>query len=341
MNITYIAPYSIGSTSHARGESLQALLPSAKITVIDTDIPLKNTSHLWRSIGWRWKFGPFIYNHNKYILDNLPAEPQDIIWVDKAVFIKPQTTILLRKKAKLLVHYTPDPAFAFHRSKLFFNSIPYYNALITTKSFEMDDYKAAVQGTNTKIILSTQGFLPSLHRSIVPFEQKSGVVFIGHYEKERAEVVKRILSSGIPVTLAGIKWEKFIRENQSPLIKYLGNGVFGEDYVKAISSGLFGWGTLSKWIPEKHTTRTFEIPACGTALLTEWNEEIAEFFNKDEVIFYHVIDEMIDKVRYYQNHLDELQFLTDKGRSAVLRKGFDYLSVMKKILRQIEIPCEN
>ena len=37
-------------------------------------------------------------------------------------------------------------------------------------------------------------------------------------------------------------------------------------------------GLLAKWVPELHTTRTFEIPACGTALVTERNSETALVF---------------------------------------------------------------
>lgn len=46
---------------------------------------------------------------------------------------------------------------------------------------------------------------------------------------------------------------------------------------------MFARGALSRRFPERHTTRTFEIPACGTVLITEWNEEISVFLGEKSV----------------------------------------------------------
>ena len=50
-----------------------------------------------------------------------------------------------------------------------------------------------------------------------------------------------------------------------------------EEYAKIISLSYFGLGLLSNWVPELHTTRTFEIPACNTCLITPKTIEIANF----------------------------------------------------------------
>ena len=121
-----------------------------------------------------------------------------------------------------------------------------------------------------------------------------------------------MIDAGIMVYLAGIKWDAFVNNNKTNIfLNYLGQGIYGDAYVEALSSYHFSWGSISKWIPELHTTRTFEIPACGTALLTERNSETNLFFKDDEVLFYDSMDELIEKIRYYQNHLDELEILTN------------------------------
>lgn len=141
-----------------RGECLLRNFPSAEFTVIDTAVPLQGTSRLWRSIGWRFQVGPMISGLNEYIRRRLPAKTQELIWVDKAVFLTPELTRLLRDRAKLLVHYTPDMAFCANRSALFYRSAHYYDYLITTKTCEANDYRRLVDAGKTQIIMTTQGF---------------------------------------------------------------------------------------------------------------------------------------------------------------------------------------
>lgn len=134
--------------------------------------------------------------------------------------------------------------------------------------------------------------------------------------------IVKLLQNGIDVTLAGIGWEKFVKSYPSPCLHYLGCGVFGEDYVRALSGCLYAWGSVSKWIPEKHTTRTFEIPACKTALLTERNDEIEGFFSDDEVIYYDGINDLIEKINttttIYRNLKRLLRMAIIKYRQVVL-----------------------
>lgn len=137
--------------------------------------------------------------------------------------------------------------------------------------------------------------------------------------------------------LSGKKWASFVRKIKNPLLIYLGEGLFGSDYTEAISKCKFGWGAVSKRFPELHTTRTFEIPACGTALLTEINQETTSFFKNDEAIFYSDLNDLTTKITYYINHEDELEQLIQKGQQRVTKEGFDYESILRKVCRQIAV----
>jgi spore maturation protein CgeB len=111
--------------------------------------------------------------------------------------------------------------------------------------------------------------------------------------------------------------------------------VYGETYSHLISNSKFGLGLLSKRFPELHTTRTFEIPACGTALLTERNEEIEELFNNDEVIYFDSKEELAKRIKFYINHSDILKDITNKGHLRVAGSGYDNNSIIKTILNTI------
>jgi len=329
-----IGIHSPGSTSLMRAQKIQKLLEGCEMDITDTDIPTKQASRIWQSIGFRYKKGPLIGKVNRYVLDNLKNQHYDLIWVDKAIYLTKKTTQVLREHTDKLVHFTPDPAFTFHQSKLFYESMPLYDYMITTKSYEMEDF-VRVMGSKDKVLYATQGFDKNLHRPLVPWEQKKGVAFIGHYEQERVEPIEALLKAGIDVTLSGIKWDEFAKSHKCENLHYLGTGVFGEEYVKTLSSCLFAWGSVSKWIPEKHTTRTFEIPAIKTALLTERNEELEGFFSDEEVIYYDGSDDLVQKVKYYTEHKDELKVIIEKGYNRVQTGGFDYESIIRKLLDSI------
>ena len=335
MKVLYIGQYTLGTTSRMRGEALKAIIKPTIFEVIDANIPFFKTHRLLRSFGFRYKKGPLINNINKYIVAALKEEAYDLIWVDKAVFVTPKTTALLRSKAAKLVHFTPDPAFTFHKSKLFLKSLPYYDFLVTTKSYELEHYYKYIK--TDKVLYATQGFDAKLHKaSKHPFSKKEGFVFIGHYENQRAVVLEKLLQNDIKITLAGIKWRQFAKkhQNNSNLI-YLGDGVYGEDYVKTLQNAKMAWGALSKWVPELHTTRTFEIPACGTALVTERNSETASFFKNSEAIFYNDINDLVTQVKYYMSNNKSLETLTEKGTKTVHLQGKDYKSIIHTLLQQI------
>lgn len=335
MKILYVGQYTEGTTSKMRADQLFQILNPKSFDVIDTHEPFFKTNKIFRSFGFRYKKGPLITAVNGYIQKRVNRAKYDLIWVDKGVYLNDKTLRILREKAVKLVHFSPDPAFTYHQSSLFDNSLPYYDYVVTTKSFELEAYRERI--ASHKVLYATQGFDKSLHKkSDLDFLDKSGLVFLGHHENERETVIETLLSNNIHVTLAGIKWEVFAkRHSRSEYLNYLGKGVYGDDYVRTIQHAQIAWGALSKWIPELHTTRTFEIPACGTALLTEANSETSVFFDNDEAIFYTDTDDLVSKVKYYMENNIQLQKLTQKGYEKVMQQGYDYHTILGNLLKTI------
>ncbi|MBL7698729.1 MAG: glycosyltransferase [Chitinophagaceae bacterium] len=333
MRVLYIGHYDVGSTSRMRGEYLKELLPGGTFTVINIDPPLNATPKIMRSIGWRYKKGPLIRNINNYIRQQLSNNySYDLVWIDKGVFVDPEIVFSLKNNSGRLVHFTPDPAFTYHRSRLFYEALPQYDYCVTTKSFEIESYKAF----GVKTIFCTQGFDPRVHKPHHTPREKQGVVFIGHKEEEREYIVSKLVEKNIKITIAGNHWEKFSarRKHKSNLI-YKGKGIFGDDYAKELSAALLGLGLLSRWVPELHTTRTFEIPACGTALVTEHNPEIGSVFSDDEVIYYDDAEEAIEKIEHYVLKRDKLLPITENGFKKVTEGGYSYPEILSKILKQV------
>ena len=66
---------------------------------------------------------------------------------------------------------------------------------MTTKTFEIELYKKA--GAQN-VIFCTQGFDPEIHKPEYSFEDKEkSIVFIGHAEPERFELISYLIENGI------------------------------------------------------------------------------------------------------------------------------------------------
>src|ERR1700743_860255 len=135
MKVLYIGQYAEGSTSRMRGESLKAILQPASFDVMDLDEPISGTPKPFRSLGWHYHTGPLIGNIERFVRGRLDGV-YDLAWIDKGAFIG--ADLLRAIKADVKVHYTPDTAIVFNKSRPFFGSIPLYDYCITTKSFEIE-----------------------------------------------------------------------------------------------------------------------------------------------------------------------------------------------------------
>jgi spore maturation protein CgeB len=336
MKILFIGQYNQGSTTRMRGEYLKEILSPSQFIVANIDIPIAQTSKLFRSAGWRYFKGPLIKNINRYISDVIKNKGDfDLVWVDKGVFITPGIISSLKKQNNTVVHYTPDTAFTYNRSSLFYKALPFYDYCITTKSFEIDDYNAA-GSVNT--LYCTQGYDERLHQPYHSFEEKDGVCFIGLNEPEREAIILSLINRNITVKLGGAKWNRFVREHRdNSNLLWLGEGLFGTEYAKAISGSLLGLGLLSRKFPELHTTRTFEIPACGTVLVTENNIETNKFFKEEEVLFFDNINELSDKVDSILNDKERLRTMSYMAHKTVIYNGYDYRSIVSRLLMQMKL----
>ena len=79
-----------------------------------------------------------------------------------------------------------------------------------------------------------------------------------------------------------------------------GGEVYADDYARALTASRIGVGFLRQVCPDQHTTRTFEIPACGSLLLADRSEEHCSFFEEGvEAEFFGSEEELVDKARFY------------------------------------------
>lgn len=333
MRILYIGQLAAGGTCLDRMRSLRRL--GHEVTGFDVS-PFQSRFRLIRSMQWRVKPRVLLRRLNASIRRTVDRGDRfDLLWIDKGVWIFPETVEHARCRCGgRALHFTPDAQFLSNRSNHFFDAVPLYDHLVTTKTFEVDLYRSA--GARN-VILSQQSYCPVRYaRPVARDEFRSGVGFIGHYEPEYGRHVSAIgVEVGVQVWGGG--WHRASTRRRVPSEVVRGDGLWEADYVDALTSFKIGLGLLSKYIPEQHTTRTFEIPAAGTFLLAERTPEHEEFFEEGhEAEFFGSLEEMISKARFYLENEVLRRRIAERGRERCRRSGYDTDSVLSKVLESIE-----
>ena len=332
MRVFYVGQLYEGGTCLDRMRALQRLGHE----VIGFDLAKYQSKHrLLRSAQWRWNLRPLLGDLNQNIVSQIAAAGHvDCLWVDKGVWVFPETIYQLKRRSVAkAVHFTPDPQLLLHRSKHFIAGIPYYDSLVTTKTFEFDLYRSA--GAK-HVILSQQSFCPIRYANPEPQPLfAADVGFIGHYEKSYAKQIAAVAELS---HIWGNGWQIAALTRQITRRAVRGSGVWGQAYVNALASFKIGLGLLSKYIPEQHTTRSFEIPAAGTFLLAERTAEHTAFFTEGkEAEFFATPEELASKAKFYLANDAAREQIANAGRARCYRSGYDIDAVLARILTEMNL----
>jgi len=333
--IYYIGPLGKGSTTLQRMESLQEL--GHDIVSFDMDPYYQYGSRLLRAISYRLNYGPQIGALNRDIVSRARDLHCDYVWIDKGIWIYPETVEALKKRVRAVIHYTPDPAIVFHQTRHFIRSIPCYDIVITTKRYEMDLYPEL--GAR-EVIYADQGYDANIFRphDVEPELQsrlETDVIFVGHCEPHYYRYV-RCASEVTRNTGVWGKWDRHVWFHPWLKSVYRGSGIWHVDYAKAICCSKVGLGLLSKLAPDQTTTRTYEITACGTFMLAERTEEhVSLFAEGKEADFFASEEEFKDKLNYYLSHDLIRERIAKAGRERCIQSGYSYTERMRGVLAKI------
>lgn len=329
-----------GGTCESRRRALEELGYST--ISFDTTPYVRYHNRFLSSVAHRLNFGPPVTQLNSDIVRFVAGHKPDVdcIWVDKGKWVAPDTLLeLKRSTGATLIHYTPDPQLLFHRSHLFEASIPSYDVIFTTKPFEVERYRRL--GAKA-VHLVNQSYNSNVlyPRRLTPSQREtfgSDVCFVGHYESHYAKCLKAARQSRSVVRVWGGGWQRYARAHRWARDIFAGDGVWQDDYARALSAASIGLGLLSKWIPESTTTRTFEIPGCGTFLLAERTEHHLDLFREGmEAEFFGSRAEMIDKIRFYLGKPSLRKRIAHAGYQRCLTSGYSDLHRMRQLLDIVE-----
>jgi len=108
---------------------------------------------------------------------------------------------------------------------------------------------------------------PTFHRALPPTEE-TDVLFLGQAYGARREIIGELRDLGVNVTCRGHGWD--------------GGFVSFEDYVRLYATAKIVLGISAVGAMDDVTIlkgRDFEAPMCGTCYVTQYTEELSEFFD--------------------------------------------------------------
>ena len=291
---------------------------------------------LERMLTYRTKAGRAVVRLNRDLQHLARTESFDAAWIDKGIWIWPETLDVLRKRAKrqIAVHNTPDPQILFHKSRHFFRCIPHYDLLVTTKPYEVQGYKA--KGAR-RILLVLQGyrdlFTPEQAAGTENPELASEVCFVGTCYDGRVDRIRAASRASQNIAVWGDKWPGYTRSRPwlRPIVR--GNSIYGERYPAALRATKIALCFLAKCVPETTKTRTFEIPATGTFMLAERTDDhLALFQEGKEAEFFGSDEEMVDKIRFYLANDGARTRIAAAGRERCLKSGYSDEHQLRRML---------
>jgi spore maturation protein CgeB len=105
---------------------------------------------------------------------------------------------------------------------------------------------------------------------------------------------------------------------------------------KALQANKIALGLLHRANRDLHTSRSFEIPACGGFMLAERTAEHQEYFAEDrEAVYFDTFDELMDKIRYYLRHDAARTRIAADGYRRCLHSGYRYVDRARELLGRL------
>ena len=309
-----------------------------------------NTSAPKLTLWYRITYHLFLYglpiaipesvHENKKIKEYIDKYTYDLVWIDKGITIEAETLKYIKKKQPncIIVSYSPDNMALRHNQSLqYLNCIPYYDYLITNKSYILNDMKRL--GAKN-ICFVNNSYEAKFHYprtlSKDDYDRLGGDVgFVGMWEKERCDSILYLANHGIKVRIFGNKqWQKY--KNYSPNLQIEDHGLHSEDYSKSLKAFKISLCFLRKMNFDQQTTRSVEIPACGRFMMAERTKEHQAMFEENkEAIFFSSNEELLEKCKYYLEHEKERKKIAEAGLKRCQTSDYSNEGMIKNVLNSI------
>lgn len=327
LKILFVGPYCHGSNAgglaralRRNGHLVQVVDPDHFRIVIGTTIGSRAVGRLFR---------PLLNKAiNRRILMDAAVLKPDVCLVYKGEYINPDTLTALKRAGIQSVLFYPDVSMICHGPAIP-RSIPFYDLIITTKTFGIVDLRDLFSITNAEFVphgsdLDINRPFPINDEDLRQFG--ADVSFIGTWSPKKEDYLTKAVSAlpDVNFRIWGAQWERSNSRALDGVIQ--GCPILGDLYPLTIQCSKINVGLLSEKrrgasSGDVTTARTFEIPASGGFMLHERTEELLRFFEEDdEVGCFGSPDELVSKIQYYLPREELRSRIADAGRERCVRE---------------------
>lgn len=357
MKILFLGEIGAGQTSRMRMRAMARL--GHAVQGVNTVEPWRRGSWARRQLQRRLAVGSIVRDINKAALAAAREMKPDLVWAEKQEFLWSDTVRSLRASGAKLIHFTPDPYFslAWKRTRLMDAAIAEFDVLVYCKSYEAKNY----QSTGKPTVYMPLGYCDEVHRPLPSADAQWNcrLGFLGGWEPRREHMLHVLAAGGLELKFRGYGWD-FLRDgrwtlrrqiilrqlaggepfriHRDPLLAAanMGGEVYDDDYARALTGAAIGLGFLRTICADQHTTRTFEIPACGSMLLADRTGEHREFFAEGrEAEFFSSEQELLDKAGFYARNDDARRRIAHAGRQRCIDGRYAYIHRVDDALKAV------
>jgi spore maturation protein CgeB len=357
LKILFLGEIGPGQTSLMRMNAFARL--GHTVRGVHTIEAWKRASWLKRQLQRRLGRGSVVDEINRSVLDVARAFRPDVVWGEKQEFLRAETLGALRQLGAKLVHFTPDPYFslAWKRTPIMDNALGHFDVLVYCKTYEREQYATL----GKPLIYMPLGYCDQVHRPMASDDPRwtSAVGFLGGWEPRREHLLHGLAAAGIDVKIWGGFWDflqdgkwtprrQFILKQLAGSDKFRihcdeflgrawqGGEVYGDDYARALTGAKIGLGLVRRVCPDQHTTRTFEIPACGSMLLADRTSEHSELFEEGkEAEFFASTEELVDKAKFYYGAETARLRIASAGFERCVKSKYAYIHRLAAVLIEL------
>lgn len=265
----------------------------------------------------------------------------DVIWVDKGVFLQPNTIKYIKQRTNaIFINFNTD--YLSNRKnplRLQINCLKYYDYYFTSNKFDVEYlYDVGIKN----VIVLPLGYYSELFKNLpeLTSEEKStmscDVGFIGHWEPATEDLLLKLIEAGLNLKIRGMNWHK--ARNRDRLADVVIRGfVPPEDFIKCIMTTKINLGINSTINRNQTSGRSYEIPAAGGFLLAKRTDEHAAMYAEGiEAEFFDNADDIVTKVKFYLNNEERRKEVAANGRMRCIASGSSFEEIMIKITNLLE-----
>lgn len=340
MRILYGGILNLGSTTEHRMRALRRSV-AEDVVEFNLDPYLATSNPLFGRMRERLLVWPGIAALNRMLVSQVETQTPDYVWLDKPVYVHPQTVRRLSESGARIISYMPDDPYGPRGDpvwRLFKAALPHYWAHVVTRDVTRREFIA--RGAR-RVIHVPFAFEPSIHFPAPPAlpaaPQEFDVIFVGSPYDQRANWIMRLAreSPGLRIGLFGPGWRKHAAALRTAGLECR-PPVWNHAYRETVWRTRLALSFITRSNRDELSHKAVEIAACGVPVLVEPSPLHSRVFRHGQSAFFFAEPAQLSAVvREALAMSGELERVGRAGAAAVRAAELSNDQVLAGIFRRL------